>query len=48
MLSYLDDGDDVGCGFSKLGGVDIKVGQVVSLGLFVDEARPFSDSMNAS
>ncbi len=48
MLSYLDDGDDVGCGFSKLGGVNIKVGQVVSLGLFMNEARPLSNSMNAS
>ena len=48
MCGYLDDGDNVGGCLSKLGGVYIKMGQVVALGLFVNNAGPLSDSMDAS
>lgn len=46
--TYLDYGHDVGCGLGEFGEVDIKMGQLISLGLVMNESRSLSDGMDAS
>ena len=48
MLHYLDDRDNVGRSLFKFGQVDIKMGQLIFLGFFMNETGPVSDSMDAS
>lgn len=45
--TYFDDGYDVGRGVGEFGEIDIEMGQLILLGLVVNESRSFSNGMDA-